>query len=59
MEKLYCIIIKIIIWGDWINGIPNGKGIVYLNGGDRYEGDVKKDKAYGKGIYYYNNRKKY
>ena len=35
-----------------------GKGIMYYNNGDRYEGNWKNDKKEGKGIYYYNNGKK-
>ena len=41
--------------GQVVNGKMEGKGIFYLNNGDRYEGDWKNDKYDGKGIYYYNN----
>ena len=40
--------------GQVVNGLPEGKGILYLNNGDRYEGDFRNDKKEGKGIYYYN-----
>ena len=40
--------------GQVVNGIREGKGIYYYNGGDRYEGEWKNDKKEGKGIYYYN-----
>ena len=38
-----------------IDGIREGKGIMYYNNGDRYEGDWKNDKKEGKGKYYYKN----
>ena len=41
--------------GQVLNGVPEGKGIMYWNNGDRYEGDWKNDEANGKGIYYYSN----
>ena len=41
--------------GQVVNGIREGKGIVYFNNGDRYEGDWRNDKMEGKGIMYYNN----
>ena len=41
-----------------LNGVPEGKGIMYWNNGDIYEGDWKNDKREGKGIMYYNNGKK-
>ena len=41
--------------GQVVNGLPEGKGIFYLNNGDRYEGDFRNGKAEGKGIYYFNN----
>ena len=37
----------------------DGKGIYYLNNGDKFEGEYKNDKAEGKGIYNYNNGDKY
>ena len=40
---------------DIIYDIRDGKGIMYYNNGDRYEGDFRNDKKDGKGIYYYNN----
>ena len=45
--------------GQILNGVPEGKGIMYWNNGDRYEGDWKNDKIEGKGIYYYNNGDRY
>ena len=41
--------------GQIVNGLREGKGIVYYNDGDRYEGDYRNGKKEGKGIYYYNN----
>ena len=38
-----------------IDGIREGKGIMYYNNGDRYEGEWKNDDTHGKGIYYYSN----
>ena len=38
--------------GQVLNGVPEGKGIMYWNDGDRYEGEWKNDKKEGKGIYY-------
>jgi len=40
--------------GQVVNGLPEGKGILYLNNGDRYEGDFRNGKAEGKGIFYFN-----
>ena len=40
--------------GQVVNGLPEGKGILYRNNGDRYEGDFRNGKKEGKGIYYYN-----
>ena len=42
--------------GQFVNGLREGKGIMYWNIGDlcfRYEGDWKNDKMEGKGIHYY------
>ena len=41
--------------GQVVNGLREGKGIVYYNDGNRYEGDFRNDKAEGKGIMYYHN----
>ena len=41
--------------GQVVNGLREGKGIIYWNDGDRYEGEWRNDKIEGKGIYYYNN----
>ena len=41
--------------GQVVNGLREGKGIMYFNDGERYEGDFKNDKKEGKGIYYYND----
>ena len=38
--------------GQVVNGLKEGKGIIYFNNGDRYEGDFRNDKFEGKGIYY-------
>ena len=45
--------------GQVVNGVPEGKGIMYWNNGDKYEGEWKNDKKEGKGIYYYSNGDKY
>ena len=41
--------------GELKNGIREGKGVLYLNDGNRYEGEFKNDKKEGKGIYYWNS----
>ena len=41
--------------GQVVNGLKEGKGIMYWNDGDRYEGDFRNGKREGKGIYYYNS----
>ena len=38
--------------GQILNEVPEGKGIMYWNDGDRYNGDWKNDNKEGKGIYY-------
>ena len=40
--------------GQVVNGLREGKGICYWDGGDRYEGDYRNDNKEGKGIYYHN-----
>ena len=45
--------------GQLINGLPEGKGIIYFNNGGRYEGDWKNGRQEGKGIFYYNNGNRY
>ena len=40
--------------GQVVNGVPEGKGIMYWTNGDKYEGDWKNDIKEGKGFYYYN-----
>ena len=45
--------------GQVLNGVPEGKGVIYWNNGDRYEGDWKNDNKEGKGIYYSNNGDRY
>ena len=45
--------------GQVLNGVPEGKGIMYWNNGDRLEGEWKNDKAEGKGIYYFANGDRY
>ena len=37
--------------GQVLNGVPEGKGIMYWNNGDRYEGDWKNDERKGKEIF--------
>ena len=41
--------------GNVINGLKEGRGIMYYNNGDRYEGYFKNNNREGKGTYYYNN----
>ena len=41
--------------GQILNGVPEGKGIMYWNNGDIYEGDWKNDKREGKGIMFKKN----
>ena len=38
--------------GQVVNGIKEGKGIMYYNDGDKYEGDWRNVNKEGKGIYY-------
>ena len=45
--------------GQVLNGVPEGKGIMYWDNGDRYEGEWKNDKKDGKGTYYYSNGERY
>ena len=45
--------------GEILNGVPNGKGIMYWNDGLKHEGEWKNDKADGKGIRYANNGDRY
>ena len=40
--------------GQVVNGLREGKGIMYWNNGDRYEGEWRKGKPEGKGIKYWN-----
>ena len=40
--------------GQVVNGLREGKGILYGNDGDIYDGEWSKNNAEGKGIYYYN-----
>jgi len=40
--------------GQVINGIPEGKGVMYVDGGDIYKGEFRNGKYEGKGIYYFN-----
>ena len=47
--------------GEFINGIKNGKGILYYNPNDinkrnRYEGNFKDNKREGKGTLYYKKK---
>ena len=36
-----------------------GRGILYLNNGNKYEGHFNNDLKEGKGIYYFNNGDRY
>ena len=40
--------------GQVINGLPEGNGVMYIDGGNIYKGEFKNGKYEGKGIYYYN-----
>ena len=40
--------------GQVVNGIPDGKGVMYVDGGDIYKGEFKNGKYDGNGIYYFN-----
>ena len=44
--------------GQVINGIPEGKGVMYVDGGDIYKGEFRNGKYEGKGIYYFNENDK-
>ena len=44
-----------IFEGNYCSGKKNGKGVLYLYNGDRYEGEFENDKRTGKGIYYFNS----
>ena len=37
--------------GQILNGIPEGKGIIYFKSGNRYEGQLRNGKQEGKGIF--------
>ena len=45
--------------GQVVNGLREGKGILYWNNGYKYDGDWNNDKAEGKGICYYNDGNRY
>ena len=45
--------------GQTVNGLREGKGIFFLNNGDRYGGDWKNYKYEGRGVYYYNSESIY
>ena len=45
--------------GQVVNGLKEGKGIMYFNDGHYYEGDWKNDKEEGKGIEYYEEYERY
>ena len=45
--------------GQVVNGLREGKGILYGDNGDIYKGDYRNDKLEGKGIYYHNNGGRY
>ena len=47
---------KILYNGNFLYGKKSGKGILYLDNGDRYEGEFKNDKKQGKGIYYFSSK---
>ena len=43
---------------DWKKGKKEGKGIMYYNNGDRYEGEFKNGVREGEGILFYKNGQK-
>ena len=45
--------------GQTVNGLREGKGIFFLNNGDRYGGVWENDKYDGRGVYYYNSWRLY
>ena len=45
--------------GQVVNGLREGKGIMYYNDGSRYEGDFRNNIKEGKGIYYWNDGDRY
>ena len=45
--------------GQAVNGLPEGKGIMYWNDDNRYEGDFRNGNPEGKGIFYANNGDRY
>ena len=45
--------------GPVVNGLPEGRGILYYDSGNKYEGDFKNGKREGKGIYYYKDGDRY
>ena len=40
--------------GQVVNGLREGKGIMYFNNGDRYDGEWRNNKQNGKGVKYWN-----
>ena len=40
--------------GQVVNGLREGKGVYYVNNGNKYEGEFKNNKMEGKGILHYN-----
>ena len=45
--------------GQVLNGVPEGKGVMEWNNGERYEGEWKNDLKDGKGIHYFPNGERY
>ena len=45
--------------GQILNGLPEGKGIIYYGNGNRYEGEWKNGKYEGKGIASWNDGDRY
>ena len=45
--------------GQVLNGVPEGKGIMYWSDGERYEGEWKNDERNGKGINYWIDGNRY
>ena len=45
--------------GQVVDGVPEGIGVMYLDGGNVFKGEFKNGIYEGKGIYYFNNGDKY
>jgi len=48
--RCFDVYMKLVYEGDYSKGSRNGKGVFYFNNGDRYEGEVLKDKRHGSAV---------